>query len=91
MNIFGLGDTKKAVEDMCDAVRDRATRITVEFEEQSRKANKTLHETKTAIEDTAKDIKKKANYLVVMEAVKTGAAIVCTGLIGYIAYKVRKN
>ena len=88
MNIFGLGDTKKTFDDMCKTVVERAEKITNDFEEQSQKANSTLHEAKTAIEDTAKDIRKKSNYILTLEFVKTGAAIVCTCLIGYIAYKV---
>lgn len=96
--MFGLGDTKKAFDDMCEAVRDRSTFIANEFRAQADKANdtladanETLHKAKEAIEDTARDIKSKAKMLAILEGVKTGAAIICTGLIGFIAYKVSDN
>ena len=86
--MFGLGDSKKAFDDMCYAVRDRSTFIADEFRNQANEANETLHQTKRIIEDTANDIKKKSDWIVALEGVKTCAALVCAGLIGYIAYKV---
>ena len=86
--MFGLGKSKKVFDDMCDAVRDRSTFIANEFKSQADQANETLKQTHKAINDTANDIKSKAKMLVILEGVKTGAAIICTGLIGFIAYKV---
>ena len=77
MNIFGIGDIKKKLDETCDAANATMS-----------DAKRTINDMKNMEQEAIDDIKKKSKMFICLEVVKTASAVIGTALICFIAYKV---